>query len=61
MMKIPVSGCDVWFVIGLGLLGYGLYGWHWQIASAVVGVVIMLLSVWGALGERVNGNTSKDA
>ena len=60
-MKINVSVNDLGFVFGLAVFAYGLYGWHWQIAAVVVGVLIMILSAWRALGERVNGNTRKDA
>jgi hypothetical protein len=62
MMKMPVSINDAGFVCGFGLFGWGLWGWHWQIAAVVVGGLIMALSAWGALGERMDArNTRKDA
>ena len=62
MMKLPVSRYDVFFAVGFASFVWGLAGWYWQIAAIAAGVVVMALSAYGALGERMDdGNTRKDA
>lgn len=58
---MPMSRNDVFFTVGFASFVWGLAGWYWQIAAIAAGVIIMILSAWSALGERVNGNTRKDA
>jgi hypothetical protein len=61
-MKIPISVNDGGFAVGTAVLAWGLWGWHWQIAAIVVGLLIMALCAWGALGERMDdGDTRKNA
>ncbi len=48
-----INGNDVLFVVGLGLLGYGLFLVYMPLAFIVPGMVLIVLAVLGARSKAV--------
>lgn len=45
-MKKWLNAHVICFVVGLALLGVGLYGIYWPLAAAIVGLILMAIAVF---------------